>query len=42
MTEEFFEKHDMERDLGTDVEPYTEKELEELLYLIYLEGMNNG
>ena len=30
MPEEYYEKHDMERDLGTDVEPYTEEELIEL------------
>jgi hypothetical protein len=30
MPEEYYEKHDMERDLGTDVEPYTEETLEEL------------
>lgn len=30
MTEEYYEKHDMERDLGSNVESYTEETLEEL------------
>jgi len=30
VTEEYYEKHQMEEDLGTDVEPYTEEELIEL------------
>jgi hypothetical protein len=34
MTEEYYEKHDMERDLGSDVEPYTEEELEKLYRLV--------
>lgn len=41
MIEEYYEKHQMETDLGTDVEPYTEEELEDLLFTIYIEGLNN-
>lgn len=32
--EEYYEKHQMEEDLGEDVEPYTEEELIELAKLI--------
>ena len=30
MPEEYYEKKDMERDLGTTVEPYTSKEIDEM------------
>ena len=30
MTEEYYEKKDMERDLGTEVEPYTPEEIDEM------------
>jgi len=38
-TEEYWEKHrfDMERDLGVDIEPYTEGELETLKELVNTE-----
>lgn len=36
MTEEYWEKHreDMERDLGVEITPYTEAELEKLNELV--------
>lgn len=33
-TEEYYEKKEMERDLGSDVEPYTEEELIQLYKLV--------
>ena len=30
MTEEYYEKHEMERDLGAEVEPYTAEEIDQM------------
>lgn len=39
MTEEYYEKHGMEIDLGDEVEPYTEEDLLEMERNLFLDAI---